>query len=128
MTLAKLLLVLAGLFDLAFAAFHLCFWKIFRWRDELPRLSFANRGILQILNLCLTYIFVVMGAVCLLFGNDLTTSRLGRFVLGSFALFWALRAIYQPFFFGLKHPLSIGLFVAFVLGTAIHLLPLLGSI
>lgn len=122
------MLVLAGLFNLAFAAFHLGFWTIFRWRSELPKLSFANRGILQVLNLCLTYVFIVMGAACLVFGEDLTTSRLGRFVLGSFALFWALRAIYQPVFFGLKHPLSIGLFVAFLLGTAIHLLPLLGSL
>lgn len=69
-----------------------------------------------------------MGAACLLYGDDLATSGLGRFVLGSFALFWALRALYQPVFFGLKHPLSIGLFVAFVLGTAIHLVPLLGSL
>lgn len=128
MALEGLLLVLAGVFNLAFAAFHLGFWKIFHWRDQLPRLSFANRGILQILNLCLIYVFIVMGAACLLLPDDLATSRLGRFVLGSFALFWALRAIYQPVFFGLKHPLSIGLFVAFVLGTAIHLLPLLGSI
>ena len=44
----------------------------------------------------------------------------GRLALGSFALFWALRAVYQPMFFGLKHPLSIGLFVVFLLGTAIH--------
>lgn len=121
------MLVIAGLFNLAFAAFHLGFWKIFRWRDELPKLSFANRGILPILNLCLTYVFIVMGAACLLFGDDLTKAPLGRFVLGSFALFWALRAIYQPVFFGLKHPLSIGLFVAFVLGTAIHLLPLFSA-
>jgi hypothetical protein len=127
MALAKLLLVLAGVFDLAFAAFHLRFWRIFRWREELPRLSFANRGILQILNLCLTYIFIAMGAACLLLADDLTATRLGRLALGSFALFWALRAIYQPVFFGLKHPLSIGLFLAFLLGTAIHALPLLGS-
>jgi tryptophan-rich sensory protein len=126
MNLEKLLLVLPGVFDLAFAVFHLGFWRIFGWREELPRLSFANRGILQVLNLCLTYVFVVMAATCLLVADDLTTSGLGRFLLGSFALFWALRAIYQPVFFGLKHPLSIGLFVAFLLGTAIHLLPLLG--
>jgi len=128
MALAKLLLVLAGVFDLAFAAFHLGFWKIFRWRDELPKLSFANRGILQILNLCLTYVFLVMGAACLFLADDLTTSRIGRMALASFAVFWALRAMYQPVFFALRHPVSIGLFVAFLLGTALHLLPLLGSI
>lgn len=125
MALTKLLLILAGVFDFAFAAFHLGFWKIFRWREELPRLSFANRGILQILNLCLTYIFLVMGAACLFLAEDLVTSRIGRMALASFALFWALRAIYQPVFFGLSHPLSIGLFVAFLLGTSMHLLPLL---
>jgi len=128
MALVTVLLVFAGAFDLAFAAFHLRFWSIFRWREELPKLSFANRGILQILNLCLIYIFLVMGAACLLFADVLTTTRFGRFTLGSFAIFWALRAIYQPVFFGLKHPLSIWLFIAFLIGTAIHALPLLGSI
>lgn len=128
MTSAKLLLFLAGAFNLAFAAFHLGFWSIFRWREELPRLSFANRGILQILNLCLIYIFVVMGAACLFLADDLTATRPGRFALASFSLFWALRAIYQPVFFGLKHALSIGLFLAFLVGAVMHLFPLLGSI
>lgn len=128
MALAKILLVLAGAFDLSFAVFHLGFWKIFRWREELPKLSFANRGILQILNLCLIYVFLAMGVACLFLGDDLAATRLGRFTLAALSLFWALRALYQPMFFGLRHPLSIGLFFAFLLGTAIHMLPLLVSI
>lgn len=118
------LLILAGVFDLGFAIFHLRFWKIFRWREELSKVSFANRGIMQVLNLCLTYVFLAMSAACLLVPADLLSTRLGQALLGSFAIFWGLRAIYQPVYFGLKHPLSLGLFIAFLTGTAIHALPL----
>jgi hypothetical protein len=123
-----IVLMLAGVFDLAFAVFHLRFWKVFRWHDELPKLSRANRGIMQVLNLCLTYVFVVMAAACLFMPDELISIRVGQFALGSFALFWALRTAYQPLFFGLKHPLSVGLFVAFIVGTAIHAIPLFGSL
>jgi hypothetical protein len=122
------LLILAGVFDLAFAAFHLRFWKVFRWSEELPKLSRANHGITQVFNLCLTYVFLIMAAACLLMPHDLISTRLGRFALGSFALFWALRTVYQPVFFGLKHPLSIGLFAAFIVGTALHAIPLCGPV
>lgn len=121
------LLMCAGVFNLGFAAFHFCFWKLFRWGKELPKLSFANRGIMQILNLCIIYVFLVMAAACLLVPTELLSTRLGQLLLGSFALFWGLRAAYQPVYFGLKHPLSWGLFIVFLIGTAIHALPLLGS-
>jgi hypothetical protein len=80
----------------------------------------ANRGIMQVLNLCLTYLFVVAGFILLLFPGDITGTDLGRFTLFAMAGFWLMRALLQPIFFGWKHWLSIVLFGIFILGTLIH--------
>ncbi len=114
------LLVSAGLFNLAFAAFHLLFWRLFRWPDELGRLGVANRGIMQVLNLCLTYMFVLMGGVFLLYPAQLQSTALDRWLLLGMTGFWLVRLVYQPMFFGLRHPLSIALFAAFLIGVLLH--------
>jgi len=114
------LLIAAGLFNLAFAVFHLFFWRLFRWPQQLAKLSAANRGIVQVLNLCLTYLFAFSALLCFLFPDELASTELGRFALLGLTGFWLVRAIYQPMFFGLEHPLSIALFFIFVLGTLIH--------
>jgi hypothetical protein len=36
------------------------------------------------------------------------------------ASFWLARALIQPSFFGLRHPLSLTLFVVFIVGAVIH--------
>lgn len=114
------LIVAAGLFNLAFAIFHLFFWRLFGWRQELPRLGMANRGIMQVLNLCLIYVFAVAACVLFLFPLEVATTDLGHFLLLAMAGFWLSRAIFQPMFFALSHLLSIALFGVFILGALIH--------
>jgi hypothetical protein len=120
MKIASALIVAAGAYNLAFALFHLLFWRLFHWPEQLPKLTVANAGIMQVMNLCLTYLFVVCGAICLWFGAALVETELGRFVLLALAGFWFIRTVYQPMFFGLTHPCSRMLFVIFIAGTAIH--------
>jgi len=57
------LLLLCAAHSFGFAVFHLGFWKLFAWREELPRMSVANRAILQIANLRLIYVFLGVGAL-----------------------------------------------------------------
>ncbi|MGQ0834805.1 MAG: hypothetical protein ACT4O5_07770 [Gammaproteobacteria bacterium] len=114
------LIVAAGSFNLAFAIFHLFFWRLFNWQQELARLGMANRGIMQVLNLCMTYVFAVTAAVFLLFPGEIAGTELGRFLLVASAGLWLFRAILQPMFFGLQHSLSAALFVLFILGTLVH--------
>ena len=114
------LLVAAGVFNLAFAIFHMYFWRLFDWHQELPRLGLANRGIMQVLNLCLTYVFVVAAVLLLSFPTEAFGTELGRFLLTAMTGFWLLRTILQPLFFGMRHPLSKALFALFALGTVIH--------
>jgi len=117
---AAALIVASGLFNLAFAVFHLLFWRLFNWHDELRRLGMANRGVMQVLNLCLIYVFTVVALILLSFPREAFATELGAFLLLAMAGFWLLRAILQPMFFHLRHPLSQGLFAMFVIGTLIH--------
>src|SRR5688572_13811425 len=114
------LIVAAGLFNLAFAIFHLFFWRLFNWQQELPRLGTANRGIIQVLNLCMTYVFAITAALLFLFPLEVAGTELGHFLLAAVTGFWLFRSILQPMFFGLEHPLAAALLGVFILGTIIH--------
>ncbi len=115
------LLVPCALFNLGFSVFHLFFWRLFRWQQELPRLSFVNRQIMQVLNLCLILVFFLMAWVCAFHGHEMTTTALGRTLLLGFALFWLLRALGQPLFFGVSNRPSALLTVVLVAGGLLHL-------
>jgi hypothetical protein len=113
------LLVIGGLYSFAFAAFHMLFWKLFRWKGDLQRLTPVNRAIMQVLNLRLIYVFVIMGLTTVLFPGPLLATDLGRFVLGAMSLFWLMRAIEQIIFFGLRATASIAIFGVFLIGSGI---------
>ncbi len=115
---------LAGVHSLGFALFHLGFWKLFRWKDELARVGFATRAITQILNLRLIYLFLGIGAACFAFTGELQDSGLGRAVLAFMALFWIGRTIEQFVFLRRHHWLLHLLTALFVLGALLFTLPL----
>jgi hypothetical protein len=121
----KLLLTLCGIYNLGFAIFHLLFWKIFGWKEDLASLTHVNRSVMQILNLRLTYVFLVMAYVLFVFQSELTATKLGQTLLVAFSVFWFMRAVEQVIFFGLKHKVSNGLTVLFFIGGVLHLLPVL---
>ena len=121
----KFPLIICGFYNLGFAIFHLLFWKIFRWKEDLASLTHVNRSIMQILNLRLTYVFLVMAFVLFVFQPELIVTKLGQALLIAFSVFWFMRAVEQVVFFGLKHRASNGLTVVFVVGGILHLLPVL---
>ena len=57
----------AGVHSVAFALFHLAFWRLLRWRDTLRRATPVDRAVIQILNLRLTYVFAMVAALCFAF-------------------------------------------------------------
>jgi len=121
----KFLLIICGFYNFGFAIFHLLFWKIFRWKGDLASLTHVNRSIMQILNLRLTYVFLVMAFVLFVFQPELIVTKLGQALLIAFSIFWFMRAVEQVVFFGLKHKVSNALTVLFLVGGVIHLLPVL---
>ena len=121
----KLLLTIGSIYNLGFAIFHLLFWKIFKWKEDLASLTHINRSVMQILNLRLTYVFLVMAYILFMFQSELIGTDMGQTLLAAFSIFWFMRAVEQVFFFGLKHKVSNGMTVLFFIGGVIHLLPVL---
>jgi hypothetical protein len=49
------LLIAGGILNVIMAVFHMAFWSLFNWPEELPKLSPENRGIMSMLNVAWIY-------------------------------------------------------------------------
>ena len=121
---AESAVMLGGLFNLAFALFHMLFWKVFRWKRTLAGLNRINRAVMQILNLCLTFVFLIFAYLLIVHSGELLLTSLGRSLLMLISVFWFLRAVEQVVFFGLRSKLSVAFLLVFLSGALVHLYPL----
>jgi len=60
---------------------------------DLKKLLFANRGIMQILNVQIIYFFLFVAFVCIAFPAELLNTKLGNVFLLGCSLFWLLRTL-----------------------------------
>ncbi len=116
-----------GIYHILLVIFHLSFWYIFNWGEDLLSLSFLNRQIMQVLNLCLTFAFVIFGYISLVHTKELLSTSLGKSLLGFIALFWLLRGIEQAVFFTLGHWASVAFLLFFLVGMMLYAVPALSS-
>lgn len=123
--LAEISLFAGGIFNLGFTIFHLFFSKLFDWKKDLASLTAVNRSVMQILNLCLTFMIFVMGYVSLFLPREMLTTNLGKNLLVAFALFWFLRMLEQIFVFEVKNRLSVMFTLIFLLGSILYIIPAL---
>jgi hypothetical protein len=123
--LAEVSLYVGGIFNLGFTIFHLFFWRLFNWKEDLGSLTPANRSVMQILNLCLTFMIFVMSYVSLFLPREMLSTNLGKNLLIAFALFWFLRMLEQIFLFEVKGRLSKIFTFIFLLGSIFYLVPVL---
>ncbi len=112
-----------GIYNILFALFHFRFWKLFQWDKELNKLSFANRGIMQILNIQICYYFIFTSIICFVFPNDLLKTKLGNWFLIGNSIFWLVRTIQQFIFLNANHYKIHILTFIFMLGSILFLLP-----
>ena len=119
------IIYVCGLYSLAFALFHIGFWKIFNWNSELKKICFANKAIVQILNVQIIYYFFFVTFVCFVFPTELMTTKLGNILLGSTSLFWFIRTIQQFIFLRANHYNIHILTIIFLAGTILFALPIL---
>jgi hypothetical protein len=117
---SETLLLLGGIYNLLFAVFHLLFWRIFNWKEDLASLTSLNRAIMQVLNLCLTFVFVIFGVVSLLYPAQMVGTELGRALTVMIAFFWFLRAVEQVIFFKLKNWVSWTFLLVFIGGGVLY--------
>jgi hypothetical protein len=121
----KTILLICAYFNIGFAIFHILFWQLFNWKTDLKKLSHANKAIMQLLNIQLTFYFLFMAAMCFIYPDELTTTALGKFILGCTSLFWLLRFIGQ-FIFLRRNEWKIHISsVLFLTGAILFAIPLL---
>ncbi len=110
-------------YNVALAVFHLGFWRLFRWKEELPKLHPANRGVMQVINIMLTFFFLLMAGLQILLPGEMATTALGRLLLAGLTAFWLLRAILQPVFWRtMPMATNVAFIGLFILGAGLHAL------
>jgi len=119
----KNLIYIGGIYCLIFAIFHLAFWKLFDWKNDLPKLKSVNRGVIQVLNLRLTYVFFVIAFISFFFAEDLINTKLGNVILGATSIFAVMRAIEQLIFWKIEK-IGVAFFFIFLIGAGIFAIPL----
>ncbi|MFZ1291114.1 MAG: hypothetical protein WAR79_13545 [Melioribacteraceae bacterium] len=119
------LIFIGGFYNFAFAIFHLLFWRIFNWDKDLKRMNFTNGNILQILNLSLTFVFIIFAFLSILYTQEIISTQLGNSILRLISFFWFFRALQQIYFFGLKNKISVLFFMLFLIGSGIYIYPVL---
>ena len=89
----------------------------------MPKLKSVNRGVMQVLNLRLTYVFFVVAFLSFLFADDLISTKLGNVILASISIFAVMRAIEQLIFWKVEK-IGIVFFFIFLIGAGIFAAPL----
>lgn len=120
---SSMYLWIGGLFNLAFVIFHAFFWKIFHWGEDLKKLLPLNRSVMQVLNLAVMFMLLIFAYISLFFGDEMQTTCLGLALILLIAIFWGFRAILQLIFFSRTKLVSYILFVIFVVGCLLYLVP-----
>ncbi|MEN9403859.1 MAG: hypothetical protein RL091_2562 [Verrucomicrobiota bacterium] len=115
-------------YNVALAAFHLGFWRLFRWKEELAKLHPVNRGVVQVMNLMLVAFLLLMASVQVLNAADLTATALGRLLMADVTGLWLLRAVLQPLFWpSAPKGVNAAFISLFVLGAGLHAVAFGGS-
>lgn len=123
MTINIIIIYLCGLYSLGFGIFHMFFWRLFDWKNDLKKLTIANKAIIQIANTRLIYFFMFVAFVCFYCTNELIETRLGNVFLIGISIFWLGRTIEQFIFLRVKNKIVNILTFIFVIGMILFVLP-----
>jgi hypothetical protein len=99
----KTILYIGGVLNIILAVFHMFFWKLMNWAEELPKLSIENRGILQVANIiiiCLVLYFAVMSFIIAKHGR---TGIYSNSIIILIAGFYSIRLFLGYPFFGFDY-------------------------
>ena len=120
----KIIIYLGGLYNLAFALFHIGFWKMLKWNEALEKLDLMNRAVMQTLNVHLIYYLFFVTFACIAFPVELMNTKLGNAFLLSCSLFWLLRIVNQFIFFETNGFVSVlSSVIMFGIGVVLFALP-----
>ncbi|SBV98241.1 hypothetical protein [uncultured Dysgonomonas sp.] len=115
------LIKLDGILLILLAIFHLSFWELFNWQEELPKLSDTNSGIMQISTIGFASILFPLGIILIRYCIEIANTKLGKALLLALSFFFLIRTIVEYIFPGSSIELGVFLFLC----TLLFLVPAL---
>lgn len=115
-----MLIKVIALYYVLFGVFHLFFWKLLEWKEQLMNLTPTNRAVVQTLNLCLTFMFFLVAYCFYFYASEIRSTGIGHALIVGMGLFWVVRAILQLLLFDTRQTIHKGLFIVFVIGIVLH--------
>ena len=93
------ILYAGSVINLMLALFHMTFWKMLNWAEELPRLSKDNQGILQTANIMMIFVILYFAVMSFIMARRGKTGFYGKSIIVLIAVFYLIRlAAGYPFF------------------------------
>jgi hypothetical protein len=120
----KTLIIIGGMLWIVCFIFHVMFWRLFDWKNDLETVKKVNKGIIQVLNLCLMLVFLVFAYISLFQTDELLNTNLGRSLIAGMALFGVFRVIEQFIFFDAKLLRSQAVLLGAMLIAIVYSIPL----
>lgn len=105
------LIIVGGLLLILLGLFHLSFWNLFNWQEELPKLSADNSGIMQLSTVGFVCLFLALGIIFISCRTEIANTRLGKALLFALSFFFFVRTIAEFIFPGSTLELGIFLFI-----------------
>lgn len=129
MTIFEILLIVGGIYHLAFSFFHIMFWRFsfLNWREELSHMSCINRAVIQMLNVAIIIFMILVTYISLRYSQELPTTSLGRDILLGVSAFWLAR-LGGEFILKDGIPAKPGIVIACTFGILLYLVPAIAYI
>lgn len=112
------LIIAGGIVLILLSLFHLSFWHIFNWQEELAKLSEENSGIMQISTIGFVCLLLSLGIVLIYYRKEIANTKLGNALLSVLSFFFLVRFIAEFIFPGSSIELGIVLFLCTLLFSA----------
>lgn len=94
------LIIVGGIIFIIMGLFHLAFYFLFDWKNQLNNLSQINSNILQMLNYGTALVLFSLGFILIRFRDDIKNSKLGKALLIFASLFYFTRLVMEFVFPG----------------------------
>lgn len=117
------LIIIGGVLLILLSLFHLSFWHLFNWQEELPKLSADNSGIMQLSTIGFACLFLSLGFIFIKYRMEIANTRLGKALLFALSFFFFVRTIGEFVFPGTTVELGVFLFFC----TLIFFVPALNN-
>lgn len=114
------MIVVAGLFNLAIAVFHVLLGRLLGWPEKLEVLDRSNRAAMRFLNIALIVLLTTIGLAFSFFTGDVRATPLGHFLVAAMLAFWFVRLVLQPLYLGWWSRSSRRAIPVLVVGVLLH--------